>query len=101
MTDLEMLIGHWVHSHEEDTTTEKVFRKADYAFPPSRGRDEYNLQPGGVLSATRPGPTDQRQTNSGNWQLDDSSNLVLRLPEGATKQLKIASIEPDRLVITK
>jgi len=32
--------GRWVHSHEEDTDDEMVFRAADsgYAFPPSRGR---------------------------------------------------------------
>jgi hypothetical protein len=43
--------GRWVHSHEEDTDDETVFRAADsgYAFPPSRGREALELR---VIAST-------------------------------------------------
>src|SRR5262245_50526487 len=34
----EEVFGRWVHSREEDAGGVRVFRPADYQFPPSRGR---------------------------------------------------------------
>ena len=48
--DPERLIGSWVHSHEEDTATEQVFRRAHYAFPPSRGREALELRSDGTAA---------------------------------------------------
>ncbi len=38
VVDRSRLCQRWIHSHEEDTDTEMVYRPADFAFPPSRGR---------------------------------------------------------------
>ncbi len=51
--NLDMLAQHWVHSHEEDTEEEMVFRPASYPFPPSRGRKSLQLEPGGRLATKR------------------------------------------------
>lgn len=101
MIDPQMLQKRWIHSHEEDTDTEMVFRPAGYNFPPARGRDEYELLADGGLSTTSPGPTDRREAASGSWQLQDGKTLVLNLANGVTKQLPIASVTPERLVVTK
>ncbi len=33
-----VLLGHWIHSHEEDAHGVTVYRRKGYSFPPSRGR---------------------------------------------------------------
>jgi len=93
----DALIGHWVHSHEEDSGPGKVFRPADRPLPPSRGRQEYRLNPGGELIATGPGPTDRRQTVQGTWALDGNV-LVLHLPYGDMR-FQVVSVESDRLIL--
>ena len=92
----ESMIGHWIYSHEEDTSSGRVFRRSGYPFPPSRGRQEYQLKPGGELIATGPGPTDRRLTVQGTWALEDHT-LVLHLPSGDNR-LQIVSVEADRLI---
>ena len=49
MIDPEQLQGRWVHSHEEDTEDEIVFRaeSSGYDFPRSRGREALELNPDG------------------------------------------------------
>ncbi len=96
---MDSLIGRWVHSHEEDTGSEMVFRPGHYHFPPSRGRQEYIFNPAGELIATGPGPTDRPQTETGTWAAEGNT-LVLHLPSGE-RHLRIASSEPERLVITR
>jgi len=47
--DTERIVRRcWVHSHEEDSDEEMVFRPAAYEFPPSRGRRSFELKPDGI-----------------------------------------------------
>jgi hypothetical protein len=99
--DLETLSRRWVHSHEEDTDGEQVFRPASYAFPPSRGRSALDLRSDGSYGERAPGPTDRpEESGEGRWELDGDT-LKLRAPDGATRLLKIASANPDRLVVRR
>ena len=52
----DAVVGHWVHSHEEDTDAEMVYRPASYAFPPSRGRTSFDLRADGSYVERSPGP---------------------------------------------
>jgi len=94
---------HWVHSHEEDTDTEMVFRPASYNFPRSRGRSSFELRPNGALVQSGPGPVDIPQESVGTWALE-GKQLALY---GGTSQtepsrvLQIASLSKDRLVVKK
>jgi hypothetical protein len=46
--DPARLHKRWLHSYEEDTETEAVYRPESYAFPPSRGpRPGFELRPDG------------------------------------------------------
>ena len=59
----EVLQRAWVHSHEEDTGAEMVFRPAGYSFPRSRGRRSFELTPGGKLTRGAPArPTAGRRS---------------------------------------
>ena len=98
--DLALLTQAWAHSHEEDTPDSIVYRRADFPFPPSRGRKGFELKSDGTLLAKRPGPTDQTQHIAGNWKLS-GQELELH-PAGAGAQvLCIQSVEPDRLIVSK
>ena len=56
MIDPEQVAGRWVHSHEEDSGDELVFRPAGYAFPPSRGREALTLDHGQPPTSFLRGP---------------------------------------------
>jgi len=101
--DKNALPRHWVHSHEEDTETERVFRPASFAFPRSRGRSAMTLKPDGDLVETGPGPADRPQENQGTWSLEDDGTLSIYEKEKKKprRTIKIVSLDQDRLVVRK
>ena len=50
------ILGRWLHSHEEDSAAEMVFRPSTFAFPPSRCRVGFESNDNGsyVARAIRP-----------------------------------------------
>jgi hypothetical protein len=99
--DPAALRRRWVHSHEEDTEGERVFRPASYAFPPSRGRSAFELRVDGSFAESTPGATDRpEETEGGTWKLE-GDRLELRAPDGSTRTLKVETAEPDRLVVRR
>lgn len=99
----DFLPQHWVHSHEEDTDKEQVFRPATFKFPPSRGRKAFELKPDGRLVSTGIGPTDRPQEAEGTWRLEEGNKLAFyETAQSAPKQvMQIASLDGDRLVIKR
>ncbi len=99
----EILCQHWVHSHEEDTETEMVFRPASHPFPRSRGRRSFDLRPDGTLVEAGPGPADRRQESAGTWRLTEDDALAFYRPSESTphRVLRIASVAKDRLLVNK
>ena len=79
MIDPEQLQGRWVHSHEEDTEDEIVYRaeSSGYDFPRSRGREALELNPDGSYSGVVPGPTDKPEATGGGGWMVDGDTLVL------------------------
>ena len=94
----EELVGHWVHSHEEDSPTTLVFRPAAWDFPPSRGRTGFELRPDGTYTGSEPGPTDAPAESQGTWTLE-GDRLVLS--SDGDRSFEIESAEPDRLVVRR
>ena len=94
------LIGHWVHSHEEDSAKEMIFRPASFSFPRSRGRDSFELKTD-VLIERGPGPADAATETLGTWSV--SADGELSFFHGAEKKaarvMKIISAKADRLVV--
>ena len=70
------LIRHWVHSHEEDTATEMVFRTAKYKFPRSRGRTAFELRADGSLVEHGIGPADVEIATTGAWREEPGQGIV-------------------------
>ena len=91
----------WVHSHEEDTEHEMVFRPDDRPFPPSRGRMKFELKRDGTFLEARPGPTDAPEEQTGKWELENDKTLVLKGGPEGKRIFEIESAEPDKLVVRK
>lgn len=93
---------HWIHSHEEDTPTEMVFRPSTYKFPLSRGRKSFALNADGTLAETGIAPTDRRQQSAGTWTLeDDQLAFYTKSATVPSRVMKIASVDENRLVVKK
>lgn len=98
----ETLHQHWVHSHEEDSNTEMVFRPATFNFPRSRGRTAFELRPDGSLVEFGIGPTDRRQESKGTWKLEGEKLSFYAGAESTPRRvLIILSADRDRLIIKK
>jgi hypothetical protein len=100
--DTERIVQRrWVHSREEDTDKEMVFRPAAFEFPPSRGRTSFELKPDGALLEGGIGPTDRPVETQGTWELEDDRLLLRRDPSETPRVMRIASVEDERLVVEK
>ena len=99
----QVLQGRWMHSHEEDTPHEIVFRPASFRFPPSRGRASFELKPDGTLIERAPGPTDRAQETHGQWDLEGGHRLAFRKAPGGDphRVLEVVSADAERLVVKR
>ena len=99
----EELYQHWMHSYEEDTPNEMVFRPATFKFRDrSRGRLSFELKMDGSMVQYPIGPTDQSQASQGNWKLEGNHLVLITDPKsGPERILEIASASPDRLVVRR
>ncbi len=99
----DALTGLWVHSHEEDTDKEMVFRPQGFHFPAARGRNSFELKPSGSLVMGGIAPNDQRATADGVWKLEDDNKLVFYSGSNSTPDqvLEIVSANKDLLVVKK
>jgi hypothetical protein len=104
MTELgrrEGLVGRWYHSHEEDRGGTEVYRRAEYSFPPSRGRRGFELNADGSATALAIGADDRRLRVAARWQLTTEGSLLVEAPpeSGLPPVLEILAVEKDRLVV--
>jgi hypothetical protein len=99
----KILSNRWIHSHEEDTDSEMVFRSASFNFPRSRGRAGFELRPDQSLVEIQPGAADRPEETDGRWELQSGKKLLFfkRGSAQPTRALKIVSADNDRLVIAK
>ncbi|MDQ4049340.1 MAG: copper resistance protein NlpE [Actinomycetota bacterium] len=95
------LYEHWVHSHEEDTDDEMVFRPASYPFPPSRGRTSFELRPDGTYLERSPGPVDLPEESTGSWSLEGNRLVLGAEGDRSGHAWEVTATDPDRLVVRK
>ena len=100
--NLEHLPQKWVHSQEEDTETQMVYRPSTYNLPPIRGgRVSLDIKSDGTFLTTGEAGADDRQTQTkANWKVDNNT-LVLSDPHIDKKKLKILALDDKKLVIEK
>ena len=99
----QLLQKRWMHSREEDTAAEMVFRPASYNFPPARGRTGFELRPDQSMVELGIGPTDRVEENPGKWKLEHGNQLLFYSQSSSepTQAMQIVSVDDDRLVTKK
>jgi hypothetical protein len=97
----EAVVGHWVHSHEEDTDDEMVYRPAGYPFPPARGRTSFDLRPDGSYVERSPGPVDAPVESQGSWTLEGDRLFLGAGDDRPGRGWEVTGAEGDRLTLRK
>ena len=74
---LEKVIGQvWIHSHEEDSADVQAYRVQEFDFPPSRGREGFQLNSDSSFIQYAIAPTDGVQKKKGNWTFEEGKLKV-------------------------
>jgi hypothetical protein len=98
----DLLCRRWVHSRGEDSSTEEVYRPADYPLPPSRGRSGFQFNADGTFKRIGIGSTDVSKVKEGTWEINPANPDQIHVEiEGQDKLLKIRDLTHDRLTIQK
>jgi hypothetical protein len=71
------LFQHWIHSREEDRGDVRVYRPADYDFPPARGRDGFELKRDGTLIRYAIAAADGTTKRTERWEEVDAKRFQL------------------------
>ena len=98
----EALLKRWLHSHEEDTGTQMVFRPSTFQFPRSRGRFGFELKADGSYVDIGIAPADGTLETQGSWGLDNET-LILSSEAYAdgTRKMHVLSVSDDILILEK
>lgn len=99
--DEDALRGRWVHSHEEDSEDEMVFRPATHPFPPSRGRTSFELRGDGSYRERSPGPVDVPEESGGRWSLEGDRLMLAPSADAPAHSWQVRAVETDRLVVRR
>ena len=92
----------WLHSHEEDTATEMVFRDGSFAFPPSRGRVGFELRADGFYVDLGIAPADGVLETEGTWSLEgDVLTLLCDAHPGGRREMRIVARGGGRLSVER
>ncbi|HTU61098.1 MAG TPA: hypothetical protein VMF89_21740 [Polyangiales bacterium] len=95
------LVGTWRHAHEEDSSTQTVYRSASVKLPPARGRTGFELRADHTGVWIGIAARDGASESSCTWQLKAGAPplLVLTPVRGAPRTFAVIAIEQDRLVV--
>lgn len=101
--ELRELVGKWLHSHEEDTKTEKVYRRSGFGFPPSRGREGYEFRADHSATYIGIAPVNGQTREPCSWLLreDTGREIVMMSARDREWGLHIVSLSRDRLVLRR
>lgn len=100
--DATALVNRWVHSHEEDSGKWTVYRSADFAFPPARGRAAFELKADHTCVDAPIAPQDGNRHEPGHWELrGDELHLHIGAGKMPPHVFRVISVAPGRLVVTE
>jgi hypothetical protein len=85
------MFKRWVHSREEDTEKEAVYRPAGYKLPLSRGRDAFELTKDGGFIKYGIGRDDAPDITKGRYETEGKN--VIRVVFDKSQSMPQKSIE--------
>ena len=86
----------WIHSHEEDSADVRAYREQEFDFPPSRGREGFQINADSTFVFYAIAPTDGSQKKKAQWTLEDEKlRILFKEPEHAREDffLEFISLE--------
>jgi hypothetical protein len=99
MADLPATIfRRWLHSREEDSPSERVYRTAEFQFRPSRGRTGFEIHPDGTFVAVGIGPADGQRARRGHWRAEHGA-IRVRYDDGGDQVLRVVAVDDEVLRI--
>lgn len=84
---------HWKHAHEQDETKARVFRPANFDFPPSRGREAFEIQKDGTFIRYAIGANDVPVKMTGKWTMKKRKTIQVTLDDPSVKPYTIEILE--------
>ena len=97
------IFRQWLHSREEDAGGVLVFRPKGFPFPPSFGRDGFEMSASGRYIVEEPGPADSPVTVTGRWKYLGERRVGVSFP-GTVRagfRFEIVSIDDSTLRIRR
>jgi len=95
------LIGSWLHSYEEDTTSTSVYRSHNYPFRLSRRpRSGLEFRTDGTFLEGQPGPDDRLQETVGHWEVQGPNRVRITFPQGSRTPFELAILSCTHEVLT-
>jgi len=103
--NLDDLCQHWVHSREEQSSTDKdeLYRPATFkVFPPSHFRMAYKFAKDGTCEWLYLSPDDAHHFKPGKWRIDLHDPHILQITkENTTESYRIITLTKDMLRIAR
>jgi hypothetical protein len=94
------VFNHWKHSYEEDQDGLKIYRLSTFQFPPSRGREGFEIRKNGEFIKHGIAASDEPIKTLGSWsQISDNKIVLSYADPGLNDTIEIASTEKDLLKI--
>lgn len=93
------MFKHWTHSHEEDSEGIKVYRPSGYNFPPSRGRDGFELKENGEFIRYGVGATDKQEAVVGTWIAEGENKIQVSFDPQNNQSFTIDIVSSDENVL--
>jgi hypothetical protein len=93
------VLGHWIHSHEEDTPRIAIYRQREYEFPPARGRTRFDFMASGKATYYDIADSDGGQELSGRWEMQGNDEIKITFDDERIEPivLHILTCDADRL----
>lgn len=104
VNDLEAcLVGHWMHSHEEDTAEVAIYRREGYPFPPARGRTGFEFLADGRAVYFGIAATDGTSQVPGHWEVQEPDTVRVTMDDQRVPPIvsRVHSCGPDLLTLSR
>jgi hypothetical protein len=94
------IFRHWVHSREEDTRGAEMYRPDGFAFPPSHGRDGFEMRKTGEFIQDDIGPADGIVQVRGRWESRGPNEVTALFQNPKREDYTFALVTVDQAALT-
>ncbi|WP_345236079.1 hypothetical protein [Hymenobacter saemangeumensis] len=100
---MKQLEGTWLNAYEENEGDTLAYRPNSYAFPPSRGRAGFAIQPFGRFIQYDIAPTDGLTDRPGTWTAKSPTKLRIHFDDNSQPDytLEVVSLEEGVLRVIR